>query len=336
LIAARNADGGDPNNGWRTESTAELELALGSATAQRRIEFSLPVAPDDVFSGPSGGPFTAVASDAAAKASRYGRSQNRLLLGNRSGMNVQMAPELLPSAPFAPFIVQANGLSALYRTNGSSWQMDASGILVSTDALFWGAVGGTGAFWFPVAPGITTLPTTPAVVDGQMTVSATVPVWNETVAAIARTRSQLVVTSLPYALALETEVAITSLTQLVVSKIVKVEPPLAVVSVAGNAPAVALGVVVNAPVGSMALTGLAPAVLQSTVVTAPAGVVVVAGLVPEQVGPDGAIVTMPLAAINLTSLTPEQVGPDTDTFFSSYYRQVYGWEQWIFPDWWAD
>ncbi len=152
----------------------------------------------------------------------------------------------------------------------------------------------------------------------------------------ADTTTRVEVQSLPYALALQTELAITSLTQLVVSKIVKVEPPLAVVSVAGNAPAVALGVVVNVPVNSMALTGIAPAVQQSTVVAAPAGVVAVAGLAPEQVGPDGATVAVPLATINLAGVAPEQAGPDTDTFFSSYYRQVYGWEQSIYPDWWAD
>jgi len=125
-----------------------------------------------------------------------------------------MAAPLMPAAPFAPFVVQANGLSALYRTNGTSWQMDASGILASTDALFWGAVGGTGTFWFPVAPGITTLPTAPAVVNGEMTVTSTVPTWNETVVAVARTSTKLEVTSLPYALSLLTEVAVTTRTQL--------------------------------------------------------------------------------------------------------------------------
>lgn len=346
-INATNADKPDADvaaegqqaDDYRTESVAELELALGSSTAQRRIELSMPYAPDDRFRRTGISPnykYWASKSNASIKAANYGRAQNALLLGNRSGMNVQTTPELVPDAPFAAVVVQANGLSALYRMNGTSWQMDASGVLLSSDLLFAGAIGGTGTFWFPVAPGVTTLPSTPPVVSGEMTVSSVVPVWNETVLSTARTRSQLVVTSLPYALALQTELAITSQTQVVVSTIVKVEPPLAVVSVTGNAPAVALGVVVNAPVGSMALTGLAPAVLQSTVVTAPAGVVVVAGLVPEQVGPDSAIVTVPLAAISLTSLTPEQVGPDTDTFFSSYYRQVYGWEQWIFPDWWAD
>jgi len=52
----------------------------------------------------------------------------------------------------------------LYRTNGTSWTFDANGIVVSTDALFMGGTGSVGSstgIWFPVAPGITTLPTTP-------------------------------------------------------------------------------------------------------------------------------------------------------------------------------
>ena len=128
------------NGGFSTTSTAELELALGSATAQRRIELSMPYAPDDVFSGPSGGPFKAVASDAPQKAKLYGEVQNRLLLGNRSGMNIQLAPESIPLRPFAKFIVQATGISAVYATNGTSWTMDADGIIVSTDAMLIGAL----------------------------------------------------------------------------------------------------------------------------------------------------------------------------------------------------
>jgi len=165
LTNAKYNNGGDPNNGWRTESKAELELAVGSAAAQRRIEFSLPYAPDDIFSGPTGGPFTAVASDAPAKANRYGRVQNRLLLGNRNGINLQIAPDKLPFAPYSPLYVQASNLTAQYRTNGTSWAFDSNGIVASVDALFWTAVGGTGTFWFPVAPSVTTLPTAPAVVN---------------------------------------------------------------------------------------------------------------------------------------------------------------------------
>jgi hypothetical protein len=163
---------GDPNNGYRTEVKAGLELAVGSASAQRRIELSLPYAPDDVFvkNAPSGVPgagstFRTIKSDAAEKARQFGRVQNKLLMGNRSGVSLQCAAGTLPNQPFGPFIVQANGLSALYRCNGSGWTFDANGIIHSTDALFWGAIGGTGTFWFPVAPGITTLPTAPTVVD---------------------------------------------------------------------------------------------------------------------------------------------------------------------------
>jgi hypothetical protein len=213
-INASTTNGGDPNNGWRTESTSELELAIGSATAQRRIELSLPYAPDDVFSGPSGGPFTSVASDAPAKARRFGLTQNRLLLGNRNGMNVQTAPENLPTAPFAPLFIQANNLSALYRLNGMNWTINNEGIIVGTDALFWGAVGGTGDFWFSVAPGITTLPDIPEVIDGQSTVENVVPVWNEKLLLLGRTKTAINLVSLPYALQVVTPLSIETRTKL--------------------------------------------------------------------------------------------------------------------------
>jgi hypothetical protein len=136
------SSGGDPNNGWRTESKAEIELALGSATAQRRIEFSMPYAPDDFFYK-TGGFYGSIQSDAPRKAITYGRAQNRLLLGNRNGINLQVAPERLPVAPFDPIYVQAAGLTSLYRANGNQWAFDSSGIVCSTDALYWGVAGKT-------------------------------------------------------------------------------------------------------------------------------------------------------------------------------------------------
>ena len=170
LINQEYADGGDPNNGYRTESTSELELAYGSETAQLRIEFDMPYAPDDYFYK-DGDIYGSIASDASQKAANYGRVQNALLLGNRYGVNLQLAPEDLPGGgkPFEPFTLQANGLSAVYRTNAISYEMDANGIVASVDALFWGGNGSTdgdpGSPWFPVAPGITTLPVAPPVVD---------------------------------------------------------------------------------------------------------------------------------------------------------------------------
>jgi hypothetical protein len=209
ILNASYAKDGDPNNGWRTESTADLELALGSATAQRRIELSMPYAPDDTFSGPSGGPFTATPSDAPAKANRYGRVQNRLLLGNRNGMNIQLAPERLPDAPFAPMYVQASGLTALYRANGNQWAFSSDGIVCSTDALFWAAVAGTGTFWFPVAPGITSLPATPPTVSGEITPTAEIAPYNETANYDSLIRLTPVVTKFDYALELLTTVPAT-------------------------------------------------------------------------------------------------------------------------------
>ena len=202
LNNAKNADGGDPNNGFQTSSSSELELAVGSHIGQRRIELSMPYAPDDTFIKLSDNPvcYTSVPSDAKQKAAAYGRTQNRLLLGNRYGMNIQTLPELLPSAPYAPFYVKAAGLTALYCTNGTNWQLSTDGCLVSTDALFMGGVGGTGTPWFPVAPGITTLPSTPPVVDGNMTVTTPVPVWNETMKVEGQLRTSIEVKSLPYSL----------------------------------------------------------------------------------------------------------------------------------------
>jgi hypothetical protein len=253
---AAYAKDGDPNNGWRTESKAELELALGSATAQRRIEFSMPYAPDDIFSGPSGGPFTAAPSDAAAKANRYGRVQNRLLLGNRSGVNLQVAPERMPVAPFEPIYLQANGLTALYRVNGNQWAFDSSGIVCSTDALFWGAVGGTGTFWFPVAPGITTLPTTPAIVDGEMTATSVVLPYNETAIYDARIRLGNVVTKFDYALALLTEVEPLVVTLGITAARVKLLASEAgAVTVSGQAAALVRRYSMVSAAGSFALSG---------------------------------------------------------------------------------
>lgn len=327
---ANAATSGNPNNGYRTEAKAELELALGSATAQRRIEFSLPYAPDDIFYK-DGASYKSTPSDAEAKANLYGRVQNKLLMGNRNGANYQLAPEVLPTAPFAPFVVQANGLSALYRNNGTSWTMDANGVVVSTDALFWGAVGGTGTFWFPVAPGITTLPTTPAVVDGQMTVASVVPVWQETVLAAATTRIGLQAQSLPYALSALTEVpAIRTKVSLQAQRITKVAVPAKSIAIAALTPAVGTSVQFVAPATNMIVSALTPSVSGGASVLVPLSTFSLTAYAPDQAGADatqvpvpttglavgalapavvtGASVAVPVSAVTVTALVPEVGG----------------------------
>lgn len=130
------------DSNFTTENKSEIELVTGDRSAQRRIEFSMPYAPDDVFRV-AGGKYIASASDARQKANKYGRVQNRMLLGNRSGMNIQTAPEFLPTEPFAPIFIQAGNVVALYRINAMSWTMDENGIIASTDAMFWGTAGKT-------------------------------------------------------------------------------------------------------------------------------------------------------------------------------------------------
>lgn len=290
IINASNAKDGDPNNGWRTSSTSELELALGSATAQRRIELSLPYAPDDVFTGPSGGPFGSQASDAPQKAKRFGVVQNRLLLGNRSGMNIQCAPEHLPAAPFSAFVVTANGLSGLYRTNGTSWTMSSEGVIVSTDALFWGAVGtsegATGDFWFPVAPGITQLPYTPPAVDGVVTVPGTVPLWNETALILGRTRHACSITGLGYALQQTTPLALVTKTRASVERSAVVAVPAASLTLTALEPTVVAdsSVLLAVPAADISLAALAPTVPLDAVVQVPAAGLALAAVAPDAVG----------------------------------------------------
>jgi hypothetical protein len=161
----------DANDGYSTSAVSDLELSSGSSGAQRRTEFNMPYAPDDTFYryiiGQVPGTTTikygwkSIPSSAPAKARNFGRVQNRLLVGNRYGMNIQTSPDKIPLRPMKPVTIYANGLSGLYMTNGLNWTIDAQGILVSIDALFWQPIGGTGNFWFPVAPGVTTLPVTP-------------------------------------------------------------------------------------------------------------------------------------------------------------------------------
>jgi hypothetical protein len=143
-------DTGDPNNGFSTESVAEIEFVTGNELAQRRIELSMPYAPDDAFSrviasiNPRTYNYFSIASDAPEKANRFGRIQNQMLLGNRSGMSIQTVPEKIPNAPFTPIYIEAAGTINLYRVNAASWTMDGSGIIASTDAMFWGTAGSIG------------------------------------------------------------------------------------------------------------------------------------------------------------------------------------------------
>lgn len=151
------------SGGERLTTTSELLYTSGSEIGKRIVEFSMPYQSNDTYTSTG----EIVKSDAAEKAATYGRVQNRLLLGNRYGMNIQTSPELTPLKPFDPFILKIGGTSCLYRTNGLTWSMDATGVIVSNDALFWGGIGsdGMGSIWFPVAESVSSLPFEPTIID---------------------------------------------------------------------------------------------------------------------------------------------------------------------------
>lgn len=296
---AANADpAGNPNNGYRVDSQSAVSLITGTLNAKRVISFSLPYAPDDTFSK-SGGIYISTASDAATKALNYGRIQNKLLIGNRNGMSIQADPDSLPTAPYSPIIIQIEGLSVLYRINAMSWAFNAGGVVVGVDALFWGAIGGTGTgFWFPVAPGVVTLPSTPPVVDGQMTVETTIPPWNEAVKLVGIVRSKILVKSYDYSLNSftnigtikirtrlatystgnnliaipATDVEVIAYAPFVQASGIAVQPPVRSILVAGNAPSIEIvsidepGVVLAFTTIAVTLQALAPAIATGVLV----------------------------------------------------------------------
>lgn len=151
------------------EEVSEIAWALGSPQAQTYVELTPPYVPDDqIVYTPSPanataylpGDFSVIRSDAAAKATNYARIENRLLLGNRSGVGIQILPELLPPTPFAPVYVRLNGCTAEYRVNGCAWTINSEGCTATSDLLFWNAIDATDManVWFPTAPGLSSLP----------------------------------------------------------------------------------------------------------------------------------------------------------------------------------
>lgn len=124
-----------------TDQVAEVTWVTGSTESTNYIEFNLPYAPDDRISWSESTGYTSTPSDAPAKALKFGRIQNRLLLGNRSGVSLQLPVELMPPYPFDPLYLKAEGLTAQYRVNGASFTFDSNGIVASADCLFWGGTG---------------------------------------------------------------------------------------------------------------------------------------------------------------------------------------------------
>ena len=265
ILQTRPDDNPFDELGKVVENASDLEFffsGIPSTELQNIADFSLPYAPDDVFVK-SGTTYISSPSDAPQKAIKYGTIQNQMLFGNRFGMSIQMPPEIVPSEPFSPIAIGINNAIGLYKTNGLSWTLDSTGVIVGCDALFWGGIGGSGAPWFPVAPGIEELPAAPPVVDGYISLDGTVPIWNQKKNLSLRLRSTLRVASRDYPLELSTTVpGITIRTQVIAIRKTDVNIDEAVeISLIGFEPLISGGVSVGVLHKTITISKPAPAIV---------------------------------------------------------------------------
>lgn len=217
---------------------AELEQENSTVESKPKIELEMRLASDDAVVWTASNGYEFVGSNAMSQALRYARTQNAVMFGNRAGVSLQVPAYVMPLYPLSAVYLQAAGLTAAYKANGLSWSFNSDGILGAMDALYAGAVSGSGTFWMPVAPGITSLPSDPTVTTGtgapanstttpsgfnptapgavfaslptgqapsyaqSIAPTALVPYVNERVPLVAGTRTALSVTALDYALTL--------------------------------------------------------------------------------------------------------------------------------------
>lgn len=87
------------------------------------------------------GKYEVIPSDAAEKSAEYIRIQNALRLGYNRGQSIVHPVEYYRTEPFAPVYVSIKGITGQCRTDSTAITFDETGILVSTNALFWGGVG---------------------------------------------------------------------------------------------------------------------------------------------------------------------------------------------------
>jgi hypothetical protein len=142
---------------------AEAVWLIGSAASQTSVELSPPYTSDDriVYANNT---YTVVKSDANSKATLYAQNENRLRLGYRNGVGIQVLPETLPLQPLALVYIRLKGCTGAFLVDGVTWNIRPSGVTATCDALFWGAVDGVAAnAWFPLPPGATSLPAMAAI-----------------------------------------------------------------------------------------------------------------------------------------------------------------------------
>lgn len=154
-----------PVGGGNDKGQQQVDLEQENSTVESspKTQVPMPLASDDAVVWTADNGYEFKGSNASSMAMRYARTVNALLRGNRAGLSLQLAAKGMPLYPLSSVYLQAGGLTASYKSNGMSWSFNSDGVLCAMDALFVSGISGTGTRWFPVAPGITTLPSNPTV-----------------------------------------------------------------------------------------------------------------------------------------------------------------------------
>jgi hypothetical protein len=329
------------------EQQGELVWAVGSATSQTALELSPPYVSDDRIIKLGPGLYTVQKSDAAQKALNYARTENRLLLANRSGAGLQLLPIDTPPKPFDLFYVRLNGCTAAYRVNGTTWTINPTGFVCTVDGLFWGAIDGTVAnAWFPLPPGATVLPATAAVTTNASPMPAnaiaiptgfdplnpdltslfaslptgTAPVYQKIInpAVIIPPYHETVELTAGIQVGAGFDIQEWIPTALDLEAGLKVGAsveaynlvlaPTKEISITANAPSVLNGRAVAVPSAVVTVAPELPTVDKFTTVNVPATVVYVAGNIPEKVGDISLIIDVPTSIVQVAAIAPDKAG----------------------------
>lgn len=131
----------DPKAGYSVYVTETPEIVYSKNTPGGIVlEFTPPYFSDDRLVA-VGSKYSVIPSDAAAKAKLFAGTQSRLRFGKKNGQSVVFPVEYVPTTPFGPVYLDFGGVVGQYRMDSTNIVFDSTGILVSTDAIFWGGVG---------------------------------------------------------------------------------------------------------------------------------------------------------------------------------------------------
>ena len=173
-IAENTSDSADPNNDYRTESVSKIQTIEGTAQpgeAARVLTLQMPYAPDDTFTKVVNGEevsYNVTKSKAPSIAKQFGRTQLKLLRGEREGVTIFGDPRSFPTRPGSRVIIDLNGIVASFITSGVQLTMSQRGIIGSLDCIYNQVIGTStaGALegqvpWITIPDGVT-LPVAPA------------------------------------------------------------------------------------------------------------------------------------------------------------------------------